>query len=326
MLKVEKHVEFIKKSLKSRDLLFYLTEQDRITTLFWALNSLKILKDPLFNEMKESSLEFAMSCLKENGGFGPNPSYTPNIIATFNALQIFYIFNQPFFDQKTVNYILNLQTMEGCFSFDEFGDVDTRFDCCAILSLKLLSVMKNYCKHDLKNKSAFDMSELDNPIENEFLISIGFKINLTLQHLLSCYNPDGGFGQIKGSESHGAQVFCVVACLKTLGYLDYIDRFQTIKFLVNRQVENGGLNGRVNKKEDVCYSFWVYSSLKMLGAHSFIDEKRLIDFIYKCQDDDGGFSDRPGNEPDIYHLMYSLTSLSLLNESNLNEINPCFAI
>lgn len=338
MQNIEKHVEYIKETLNSRDILYYLTEQDRLATIFWALNSLKILKDPYFHEIKRSLLDYLLLCEKEDGGFGPNSNYSATILSTFNALQIFYILGIPYKNSKTVDFILKLQNVSGAFTFDKYGDIDTRLDCCAILSLKLLSIMEKYPFPD-KNSGEriseilfekfsvnFDKNELNLPIDKSFLDRIDFKMNITLNHLLSCYNSDGGFGQIKGSESHGAQVFCVISCLKILGFLEIVDREQIIGFLVNRQLSNGGLCGRVDKKEDVCYSFWDLSALMMLEDEELIDYSKLRDFILSCEGENGGFSDRPGNEVDLYHLMYSLASLSLLGNENLDKINPCFCL
>lgn len=364
MIRKEKHVDFIKRLISTKDFLYQITEQDRMATLFWSLNSLRMLKDPLFDKMKPAAIQFIFSCLKENGGFSPNPRYTPNIIATFNALQLLYICKIPYYSKKTVKYLLNLQNTEGAFTFDEYGDFDTRFDCCGILSLHLLSLMKDICPaneielfqyaehcrlycineigfdfhteqsiqeehHPVYNtlveeKLNFDASALTNQIERGFLEEIGFQTEKTLKHLLSCINYDGGAGQLVGSESHAAQVFCVVSALRSLGCLEMIDRMKTVDFLIYRQVENGGLNGRVNKKEDVCYSFWAFSAMVILKAE-YIDLERLYQFILSCQDENGGFSDRPGNQPDVYHLMFSLASISLLGKG-LIKIDPSFSI
>ena len=92
-------------------------------------------------------------------------------------------------------------------------------------------------------------------------------------------------------------------------------------WLSERQLEScGGLNGRPEKLEDVCYSWWVLSSLLMLGRSDWIDGNRLRSFILSCQDDEtGGFSDRPGNVPDIFHTLFGLASLSMLDDELLNE-------
>ncbi|KAM0680565.1 hypothetical protein GINT2_001253 [Glugoides intestinalis] len=350
--------------MSTKDFLYHITEQDRMATLFWSLNSLRMLKDSLFDKLKPAVIQFIFSCLNENGGFSPNPRYTPNIIATFNALQILYIYEIPYYNRKTVEYILSLQNLQGAFIFDEYGDIDTRFDCCGILSLYLLLLMKDICpvnelelveytEHSrlhFSNEIKFDFCKeralqeeshlvyklltgkplgfrkisLKSQIEKGLLKEIGFKVEESLNHLLSCINYDGGIGQIPGSESHAAQVFCVVSALHTLGCLEMIDRLKTIDFLMCRQLENGGLNGRVNKKEDVCYSFWAFAALVILEAE-YIDLERLYQFILSCQDENGGFSDRPGNQPDVYHLMFSLASISLLGKG-LHKVDPRFAI
>ena len=54
-------------------------------------------------------------------------------------------------------------------------------------------------------------------------------------------------------------------------------------WLSDRQLPNGGLNGRPEKKEDVCYSWWVMSSLAMIGKLHWIDTERLTKFILQCQ-------------------------------------------
>lgn len=45
----------------------------------------------------------------------------------------------------------------------------------------------------------------------------------------------------------------------------------------------GGLHGRPEKLEDVCYSWWVLSSLKMIGRLDRIDCPALTKFILSAQ-------------------------------------------
>ena len=53
--------------------------------------------------------------------------------------------------------------------------------------------------------------------------------------------------------------------------------------LCERQTESGGLNGRPEKLQDVCYSWWCLSALSILGRLSWIDQQALADFILNCQ-------------------------------------------
>lgn len=71
--------------------------------------------------------------------------------------------------------LLGLQLPSGAIQGDKWGETDTRFLYCAVSALAHLG-------------------ELD-------------KLNreLTVQHILDCHNPDGGFGTGPGAESHAAQ-------------------------------------------------------------------------------------------------------------------------
>ena len=53
--------------------------------------------------------------------------------------------------------------------------------------------------------------------------------------------------------------------------------------LCERQTKSGGLNGRPEKLQDVCYSWWCLSALSILGRLHWIDQQALTDFILDCQ-------------------------------------------
>lgn len=65
--------------------------------------------------------------------------------------------------------------------------------------------------------------------------------------------------------------------------LDLVDRDLLGEWLCERQLPNGGLNGRPEKLEDVCYSWWVLSSLAMIDRLHWIDRDKLVGFILSCQ-------------------------------------------
>lgn len=104
-----------------------------------------------------------------------------------------------------------------------------------------------------------------------------------VQHVHSCANFDGGFGTGPGAESHAGQVFTCVGALAIADRLDLVEIDKLGAWLSERQLPNGGLNGRPEKLEDVCYSWWVVSSLAMIGRLHWIDGGKLADFILKCQ-------------------------------------------
>lgn len=334
MLDKKKHIQYIKDAIETKDLAYYSTEQSRIFTIYWTANSLKILKDDFLFEIKQSVIELVKSSLNKDGGFGGNIGLGSTILSTFHALQLLWIYGIPFYSKNTINFILNLQSDDGSFENDEWGEKDTRFDCCAVLSLHLISIMKdaisrsgNVLSEEVSFYPECELNEnlLSKPISEEFIKEIGFDKTKSIMHILNCYNLDGGFGQIIGSESHAAQIFCCVSVLRVLDALVCVDVERINDFLVYRQCPNGGLNGRLEKKEDVCYSFWALAALIMIGSEG-IDKEALKAFIYSCEGENGGFSDRSGNEPDLYHLMFSIASLGLLGEEGLKEVDPGFCL
>jgi len=135
------------------------------------------------------------------------------------------------------------------------------------------------------------------------------------------------FGGSAGAESHAAQVFVCVAALAILGRLDAVDVDTLAWWLSERQLPNGGLNGRPEKLEDVCYSFWVLSALSILDKVSWIDSGKLTDFILSAQDiEGGGIADRPGDMVDVFHTLFGVAGLSLLGYGGLRELDPVYCM
>lgn len=117
-------------------------------------------------------------------------------------------------------------------------------------------------------------------------------------------------------------MFCCVGALSLLKQA-IPEANKLVEWLAWRQLPCGGLNGRPEKLEDVCYSWWVVSSLAMLHQTNAIDTLALEDFILRCQDDvDGGIADRPGDMGDIFHTLFGLAGLSLCGHKDLSPIDP----
>ncbi|KAH9946202.1 rab geranylgeranyltransferase [Epithele typhae] len=156
-------------------------------------------------------------------------------------------------------------------------------------------------------------------IDTRFL----FYVEKTVGYLRKCRNFDGGFGAREGAESHAAQVYVCVGALALLDRLDEIDQETLGWWLSERQLPNGGLNGRPEKLEDVCYSFWVLSSLCTLNKVAWINSDKLIEFILSAQDfEHGGIADRPGDQADVFHTNFGLAGLSLLGYPGLEDLDP----
>ena len=197
----------------------------------------------------------------------------------------------------------------GSFAGDEWGETDTRFLYGALNALSLLNLT----------------SFVDIP--------------KAVLHVQACANFDGGYGVSPGAESHAGQIFTCLGALAIAGRLDLVDQDRLGGWLSERQLDSGGLNGRPQKLEDVCYSWWVVSSLAMIGRLHWIDGEKLAKFILKCQvcsvegtqrsstdtEQDpelGGIADRPGDMVDVFHTNFGIAGLSLLGYPGLKEVDP----
>ena len=100
-------------------------------------------------------------------------------------------------------------------------------------------------------------------------------------------------------------VWVCTAALAILDRLDVVDVPTLGWWLAERQLPNGGLNGRPEKLEDVhniktyipsvahadpspiakqvCYSYWVLSSMAILNKLTWIDSSALTRFILSAQ-------------------------------------------
>jgi geranylgeranyl transferase type-1 subunit beta len=145
----------------------------------------------------------------------------------------------------------------------------------------------------------------------------GMDVERTLACLRACRNPcDGAFGLVPGQEGHGGSTFCAVASLVLLDRLhDVLDadaRAALVQWCVGKQqADGGGLQGRPNKAQDTCYSYWIGGTLVLLGHADLLDHDQLSGFVLQCQSKLGGFSKVKGAYPDVLHAYYSLAYLSL---------------
>lgn len=150
--------------------------------------------------------------------------------------------------------IAGLQDREtGTFMGDEWGERDTRFLYAAFNALSLLGLLH--------------------------LVDVPKAVS----YIQKCENFDGAYGIRPGAESHAGQVFTCVGALAIAGRLDLVNQDCLGGWLSERQLEHGGLNGRPEKLEDSCYSWWVGSSLAMMDRLHWIDGSKLATFILRCQ-------------------------------------------
>ncbi|KAJ3778885.1 rab geranylgeranyltransferase [Lentinula raphanica] len=294
------HISYIQNLGKNKnDLMYHLTAHLRMNAIYWGLTAICIMghREAL---NRDEMVEYVMSCWdEETGGFGAHPDHDAHILSTLSAIQI--LVTQDAIDRLNIDrvakFILSLQQPSGVFAGDSFGEIDTRFSYIAVNALSLIG----------------RLGDLD--------------VEKTVNYIAQCRNFDGGFGCRIGAESHAGQVFVCCAALTILDRLDVIDIPALSWWLAERQLPNGGLNGRPEKLEDVCYSFWVLSSLSMLSKLHYIDSGKLISFILSAQDtESGGIADRPGDIPDVFHTHFGVAGLSLLGYPGLVDIDPVYCM
>lgn len=85
-----------------------------------------------------------------------------------------------------------------------------------------------------------------------------------VNYITTCKNFDGAFGAIPRAESHAAYTFCAVGALACAGRLDVLDSDLLGYWLMLRQTDLGGFNGRPEKLPDICYSWWILSTFFMI--------------------------------------------------------------
>jgi len=306
-LAIEAHVSYIQSLDTRRDELeYWLTEHLRLNGLYWGLTALHLLGRPDALPRNET-IAFVLSCQTDSGGFGAAPGHDAHLLSTVSAVQILVMVdavaeldamgkgaeNGKGGSMVVGKYIAALQNRSsGTFTGDEFGEEDTRFLYASLNALSLLHLL------DLVD------------------------VPLAVAYIESCANFDGGYGVAPGAESHSGQIFTCLAALSIADRIDVVNKDKLGRWLSERQVDGGGLNGRPEKDEDVCYSWWVAASLTMIGKLNWIDGHKLARFILGCQDtENGGIADRPGDMVDVFHTVFGIAGLSLLGWEGLEEVD-----
>ncbi|KAL7526746.1 hypothetical protein ACHAXR_002823 [Thalassiosira sp. AJA248-18] len=177
--------------------------------------------------------------------------------------------------------------------------------------------------------------------------STAINIQSATSYILSCISYDGALGLTPGREGHGGSTFCGIASLYLMGVLDDVMEREElngwkddlIRWCVMRQYplaksNNGGegkdkepnghynldndnaagMQGRPNKLEDTCYSYWIGGTLHLLSESHLLDGWALREYVLTCQSPYGGFGKLVGAMPDLLHSFYSLSWLALSRE------------
>jgi len=190
-------------------------------------------------------------------------------------------------------------TMPGAFEIHINGENDLRATYCALVVADILNLLK------IEPKLSEGIPEF----------------------IQKCQTYEGGISCIPYGEAHAGYTYCGLASLMIIGKEKSIDLQKLCEWMVNRQTEEGGFNGRIGKLVDSCYNWWVGAISEMLdicleGHCNFhklwlINQKAVQGYTFLCcQQKTGGLLDKPLKKPDFYHTNYSLAGLGVLQSKS----------
>ncbi|KAK1298663.1 Protein farnesyltransferase subunit beta [Acorus calamus] len=324
----DRHVRFFSDALEALPSDYEEQEINRITLAYFVVSALHIL-DALDRVDRDRIARWVLSLRRfpekktdfDDGQFygfhGSRSSQFPNVdseavnlngshlASTYCAIAILKMigYDLSSIDSESISVSMrNLQQPDGSFMpFILGAETDLRFVYCAASICYMLN----------------DWSGMDKKKATEYIIK--------------CQSYDGGFGLLPGSESHGGATYCAVAALQLMGLIrndflskpmlsSVIDVPSLLQWCVQRQIEDGGFQGRRNKPSDTCYAFWVGGVLSILGTYDIFDKCSLRSFLLTCQTKYGGFSKFPGQLPDLYHSYFGVCAFSMLREVGLRSL------
>ncbi|XP_072959704.1 geranylgeranyl transferase type-1 subunit beta isoform X2 [Typha angustifolia] len=260
----ERHIAFLEMMLEELPEEYATQEINRLTLAYFAVSGLAILRaldrvdkdqiaswvlsfqsHPRDNFDLDNGQFFGFSGSRTSQFFSHNSEISShnvsNLASTYSALAILKMVGYDLSDIDSEALLISmrkLQQSDGSFMPICFGaERDLRFVYCAAA----ISFMLN-------NWTGMDKEKAK-------------------EYILKCQSYDGGFGLVPGAESHGGAAYCAVAALQLMGFLESdissisavsspIDVPLLIEWSLQRQVTDGGFQGRANKPSDTCYAFW----------------------------------------------------------------------
>ncbi|OQR80279.1 geranylgeranyl transferase type-1 subunit beta-like [Tropilaelaps mercedesae] len=187
-----------------------------------------------------------------------------------------------------------LQLEDGSFASQWLdGEVDMRFVYCAVCIAYMLD----------------DFSTIN--------------VDACVSFIRDCFTYEGGVACLPGAEAHGGSTFCAVASLALMNRLKDIEdkRSHLVQWCLFRQ-ESKGFNGRPNKLEDTCYSFWIGGTLRILEAFELSSAPLNREFLLNAQNPiTGGLGKYDSGSPDPHHTYLGLAGLSFIDMDNLREVH-----
>lgn len=300
-------------------------ETSRMTIVMFVLSGLDVLGslDKTVDEKRRGQLIEWIYSLQSGDGFRGSSfmnfkkshscenrcrsveAYSGHVAMTYTALASLVILGDDLSRVNVVNVSQGLRVLQqedGSFvASKEEAENDMRFVYCATAICKLINDWSGVDKDKLAN------------------------------FIVKSINYDGAFAQGPDLESHGGSTYCAVAALHLMDKMDVLSdklRERATRWCVMRL--HDGFQGRPNKNDDTCYTFWVGAALQLLTSSvdmttNMID--RCTKYVLSTQDAIvGGMAKCPGETPDPLHTYLGLAGLSLGSSLGLRPVDPALNI
>jgi protein farnesyltransferase subunit beta len=271
-------------------------------SLYWCSHALDVLGERAWlrkAENKHRVLRTLRSCWNEaDGGFGGGPGLGAHACATYAAVCTLVILGErqlpSWLDRQLLLYFLGRLKHGDRFHSTLHERVDdVRITYCALAAASLVAGDDDDCCRRLAAGCDAFLDKLQ--------------------------SYEGGLSGTPHGEAHAGYTYCALAAAILAGRPEIYDTRKLLSWLATRQTSIGGLQGRINKLPDTCYTFWLGGTLAMLsttsrGVQLPYDVATLVKFVLACQSPDGGFSDHPLEKPDLYHTCYAISGLATIAE------------
>lgn len=285
-LLLEKHGEYIKAyEIKKEDYNYVMTEYLRMSGIYWGLTAMSLMnKLECMNQTEV--LEFVKTCQHENGGFSASHKHDPHLLYTLSAIQILALYDEldVIDKEKVTQYIASLQQTDGSFYGDKWGEVDSRFSFCAIAALRLLDRLDainvdkavEYVVRCMNFDGGFGCTPGSESHAGQIFCCVGV---LSITHCLHYVNPDllgwwlcerqlpsGGLNGRPEKLPDVCYSWWVLASLKIIGRIDWIDKEKLSNFiLASQDDETGGISDRPGDIVDPFHTLFGLAGLSLLG-------------------------------------------------------------
>ncbi|KAL2757395.1 hypothetical protein ACRALDRAFT_2099904 [Sodiomyces alcalophilus JCM 7366] len=145
----------------------------------------------------------------------------------------------------------------------------------------------------------------------------------TIDFVLSCQHPSGGFGAAPGHDAHMLPTLYGIQILVMLDALDVLEKRGTGKAQVGKFVadlqnrDTGTFAGDEFGEEDTRFLYAALNALSLLGLLSLVDVDRAVAHVASCANFDGGYGVSPGAESHAGQVFTCVAALSIAGRLDL---------